>query len=158
MRKGFYPGSFDPPTFGHFDIIRRSLALVDRLVIGIGVSPTKQAIFSVDERIEMLLEELSAERDQIETISFDGLLVDAATQSDANLIIRGLRNASDFDYEAQMSATNSKMVPDVETVFLAAAPEIAFISSTQIRQIARLKGDVSSFVPGHISHKLKEKL
>lgn len=158
MRKGFYPGSFDPPTFGHFDIIRRSLAVVDRLVIGIGVSPTKQPIFSVEERIEMLLEELSAERDRIETISFEGLLVDAATQSEADLIIRGLRNAGDFNYEAQMSATNAKMVPEVETVFLAASPEIAYISSTQVRQIARLKGDVSSFVPGHIGLKMKEKL
>ena len=162
MLKGFYPGSFDPLTFGHLDIITRGLSLVNSLVIGVGVSATKKPIFTIEERIEMISLEISNclpdQVDKVQVVAFEGLMVHAAEQYGANVILRGLRNTGDFNYEAQMANINSQTSSPVETVFLAASPEISHISSTQVRQIAQLKGDVSMFCPTSICEKLKAKL
>lgn len=162
MLKGFYPGSFDPLTFGHLDIITRGFSLVGSLVIGVGVSATKKPIFSIDERLEMISLEISKSlpdhADKVQIVAFDGLMVTAAEQHGANVILRGLRNTGDFNYEAQMANINRQTSSPVETVFLAASPEISHISSTQVRQIAQLKGDVSMFCPTSICEKLINKL
>ncbi len=163
MRIGLYPGSFDPPTLGHFDIIKRSFALVDRLIIGIGIHATKTPLFSFEQREEMLQEELAdftaTHNVTLEVIHFEGLLVDVAREKQATLIIRGLRNGGDYEYEAPMVTLNRQMNPEVEMVFLAAAPEVAAISSTLVRQIADFGGDISQFVPPAIAEKIKiEKL
>jgi pantetheine-phosphate adenylyltransferase len=162
MLKGFYPGSFDPLTFGHLDIITRGLSLVNSLVIGVGVSATKKPIFSTQERIEMITQEIANclpdQTDKVQVTAFEGLMVNAAEQYGANVILRGLRNTGDFNYEAQMANINRQTSSPIETVFLAASPEISHISSTQVRQIAQLKGDVSMFCPTSICEKLITKL
>ncbi len=151
MRVGLYPGSFDPITNGHIDVIKRSLAVVDKLIVGIGISATKTPLISLEQRMAMIDSEMGpiAKKMNVElsVISFEGLLVDVARQHGANLIIRGLRNAADFDYEAQMTSMNRAMAPEIETVFLAASADVGFISSTLIRQIHAMGGDISPFVP-----------
>jgi len=150
-RIGFYPGSFDPVTFGHLDIIARSARLVDRLVLGVGVHHGKQALIAAGQRIALLdqvtrpIAEHTGVKISIET--FDSLAVDAARRSHANLIIRGLRDATDFDYEVQMGQMNGALAPDIETVFLAASPATRMIASSLVKQIARMGGDVTLFVP-----------
>jgi pantetheine-phosphate adenylyltransferase len=150
-RTGFYPGSFDPLTFGHVDIIARASRLVDRLVLGIGTHHGKQALLSVEERTRVLnevTEPIAAHTGmKIELTTFDGLAVDAARRVGAGLILRGLRDATDFDYEVQMGQMNAAMAPDIETVFLAASPATRMIASSLVKQIARMGGDVSLFVP-----------
>ncbi len=150
-RTGFYPGSFDPVTFGHLDIIARSARLVDRLVLGVGVHHGKQALIAAGQRIALLeqvtrpIAEHTGVKISIET--FDGLAVDAARRAHASLIIRGLRDASDFDYEVQMGQMNGAMAPDIETVVLAASPATRMIASSLVKQIARMGGDVTLFIP-----------
>jgi pantetheine-phosphate adenylyltransferase len=150
-RIGFYPGSFDPVTFGHLDIIARSARLVDRLVLGVGVHHGKQALIAAGQRIALLdqvtrpIAEHTGVKISIET--FDSLAVDAARRAHANLIIRGLRDATDFDYEVQMGQMNGALAPDIETVFLAASPATRMIASSLVKQIARMGGDVTLFVP-----------
>jgi pantetheine-phosphate adenylyltransferase len=150
-RTGFYPGSFDPVTYGHLDIIARAARLVDRLVLGVGVHHGKQALIATADRIA-LLEQVTqpiAEHAgiKITVATFDGLTVDAARHHHAGLIIRGLRDSVDFDYEVQMGQMNGAMAPDVETVFLAASPATRMIASSLVKQIARMGGDISLFVP-----------
>ncbi len=151
MRVGLYPGSFDPITNGHIDIIKRSLAVVNKLIVGIGISATKTPMFSLEQRMAMIESEMGpiakTMGTELSVTSFEGLLVDVARQQGANLIIRGLRTAADFDYEAQMTSMNRAMAPEIETVFLAASANVGFISSTLIRQIHAMGGDVSPFVP-----------
>ena len=160
MRVGLYPGSFDPITVGHIDIIERAFTIVDHLVIAIGKNATKTPLFELDQRIAMIEEELgpmAAARDvRLEVISFDTLLVDVARQYKANLIIRGLRSAGDFEYEAQMTAMNRAMVPEIETIFLPASPEVGFVSSTLVRQIVGMGGVVDPFVPASVLKKINE--
>ena len=157
MRTGLYPGSFDPITNGHVDIIQRSLKLVDKLIIGIGVSATKTPLFSFEQREAMLQTEIGplAEKLGVEmkVISFQGLLVDVARENGADIILRGLRTAADYEYEAQMTSMNRSMAPEVETVFLPAAPEVSFVSSTLVRQILSMGGDISPFVPQSVLDK-----
>lgn len=161
MFSGFYPGSFDPPTLGHVDVLKRAMSFLDRLVVGIGVNVQKNAHFTVEERTNMLDHCLAAyattSNCALEIVSFEGLLVDAAQHHNAPLIIRGLRNGVDFDYEAQMSAMNRKMSQNVETICMASAPEVAQISSTLVRQIAGMGGDFSPFVPPEILDTIKLK-
>jgi pantetheine-phosphate adenylyltransferase len=151
MRVGLYPGSFDPITNGHIDIIERSLSIVDKLIVAIGVSATKTPLFSFEDRAAMIDSEIGALAKQkgveLSVVDFNGLLVDEAKKHGVGLIIRGLRNAEDFEYEAQMTAMNRAMAPEVETVFLTAAPDVSFISSTLVRQILAMGGDISPFVP-----------
>jgi pantetheine-phosphate adenylyltransferase len=156
MKTGFYAGSFDPITLGHVDIIRRSFALVDKLIIGIGISASKTPCFDFDQRKAMILD-ATGNFGRVEVVEFSGLLVDVARQSGANLIIRGLRSAQDFDYEAQMTAMNYKMAPDIQTVFLASAPETSFISSSLVRQIASMGGETKKFVTKAVAKELKKK-
>jgi pantetheine-phosphate adenylyltransferase len=160
MRCGFYPGSFDPPTIGHFDIVRRGLALFDRLVVGMGVHPSKTPMFTEAERVAMLKEELDrlGAAARCEVILFRGLTVNAARESGAQFILRGIRDAADLGYEAQLFGMNRTMAPDIETVFLVAPPRTAYITATLVRQIASLGGDVSPFVSPAVLQRIKDKL
>lgn len=161
MRIGFYPGSFDPVTNGHVDIFERSAALVDRLIVGIGIHPGKTPLFSVDEKTAMLENDLHplAKRGgfDYEIVTFDRLVVDAASEHGATILIRGLRDPADFTYEMQMSGMNGEMKPEVHTVFLPASPGVQHISSTLVRQIASMGGNVQTFVPKHVADMLREK-
>ncbi|MHA1524424.1 MAG: pantetheine-phosphate adenylyltransferase [Alphaproteobacteria bacterium] len=157
---GFYPGSFDPLTNGHVDIVTRALGLVDRLVIGIGVHAGKTPLLTADTRrqlIEGVIAPLAkAAGTDVDLVEFDGLVVDAARQAGATMLIRGLRDTTDFDYETRMANMNHTLAPDIETIFLAASPAMSFISSTLVRQIAAMGGDVSGFVPSPVVTALKE--
>ncbi len=160
MRIGFYPGSFDPVTNGHLDIIQRAADLVDRLVIAVGVHHGKAPLFSVEERVAMLEEQVKALKADAEVVvtTFDNLTVDAARAANAKVIIRGLRDSGDFDYEMQMAGMNERMAPDIETVFLAASPDVRHIAASFVRQIAAMGGDVSPFVPKAVAARLKKML
>ena len=150
-RTAFYPGSFDPVTYGHLDIIARSARLADKLVLGVGSHHGKQALLDTPTRVRLLTEVTLpiAEHTgaKITVVTFDGLAVDAARKHHAGLIIRGLRDATDFDYEVQMGQMNGAMAPDIETVFLAASPATRMIASSLVKQIARMGGDVTLFIP-----------
>jgi len=160
-RIGLYPGSFDPVTYGHIDIAKRALALVDRLVIAVGTHHDKQSLFSPDERVAMVVDALSPVADEagaeIDVTVYDTLTVTAAIEFGADVIIRGLRDAGDFDYEMQMAGMNASMVPSVETVFLASSPETRYIAASFVRQIAAMGGDVSAFVPPPVAAALRRK-
>jgi len=160
-RIGLYPGSFDPVTFGHVDIVRRAVKLVDRLVIAVGAHHDKQALFSANERVAMVVDALRPIADEtgleIDVTTYDGLTVDAARELGASVIIRGLRDAGDFDYEMQMAGMNATLTPEVETVFLASSPETRYIAASFVRQIAAMGGDVTAFVPASVAAALKGK-
>ena len=143
-----YPGSFDPLTLGHDDIIRRGLRVFDRLVIGVAhtATHTKSGLFSVDERVEMIREVYSDE-DRIEAVAFSGLLVDFARDRGARILVRGLRAVSDFEYEFQMALMNRSLWPEIEVLFMAPDTAHTFLSSSLVRQVGELGGDVSKFVP-----------
>jgi pantetheine-phosphate adenylyltransferase len=157
-RVGLYPGTFDPMTNGHLDVIRRGLKLVDHLVVAIGVNATKTPLISLEERFALIEAEAGPIAKEvgskISTASFSGLVVNAADEHGATVIIRGLRGAVDFEYETQMVGMNRVMNPHVETVFLAASPETQFISSTLVRQIASMGGDITPFVPSSVKAKV----
>jgi pantetheine-phosphate adenylyltransferase len=158
---GFYSGSFDPVTHGHTDIIARALTIVDELVIGIGVHYGKMPMFSVEERIAMLEGETRALAKKrgglVRVATFDGLAVEAARVHGAGVIIRGLRDGTDFDYEMQMAGMNGEMAPEIQTVFLAASPGVRHIAANLVRQIALMGGDVSPFVSPAIATRLRKK-
>ncbi len=158
-RTAFYAGSFDPVTLGHLDILSRALRLFDGLVVGIGVHHGKTPVFSAEVRGELLQAEIEriggAGRTKI--VTFDGLVVDAARQHGAPVLLRGLRDVSDFDYEIQMAAMNAAMASDVETVFLASSPSVRPIAASLVRQIAAMGGDVSPFVPPAVAARLAER-
>jgi len=154
-RIAIYPGSFDPLTFGHDDIIRRSLRLVDRVLVAIAASAThvKDPTFSLDERVA-LIREVYADEPRVEVVCFEGLLVDFARRSGARLIVRGLRAVSDFEYEFQMALMNRSLWPEIEVIFMAPASSYTFLSSSLVREVARLGGDVSDFVPMEVLREL----
>ncbi len=159
LRTGIYAGTFDPITFGHIDIIRRSLKVVDRLVIGVALDTGKQPIFSLEERtalVEHDIQALGDDAQRIEVHAFSGLLVNFARTHGANLLVRGLRAVSDFEYEFQMACMNSKLADEMETIFLTASESTHFVSSRFVKQISRLGGDVSGFVSEHVAAKLEE--
>ena len=160
-RTGFYPGSFDPLTNGHLDIIARAALLVDRLVIAVGVHHGKKPLFDDATRVAMIEENVApiAERNGVEIVvtTFDNLTVDAARAAGARAIVRGLRDSGDFDYEMQMAGMNGAMADDVETIFLAASPEVRHVAATFVRQIAAMGGDVSPFVPKTVVERLAKK-
>jgi pantetheine-phosphate adenylyltransferase len=162
MRTGFYPGSFDPITYGHLDIIARAARIVDKLVVGVGIHGSKQALLSGPERvalIEQVVKPISEHAGvKISVVTFDGLTVDAAKKAHAGVIIRGLRDASDFDYEVQMAQMNGALSPDVETVFMAASPATRMIASSLVKQIAKMGGDTSLFLPSEAQAAVKGKL
>ena len=159
-RIALYPGTFDPITNGHVDILAGALALADRVVVAIGVHPTKAPLFSLSERRTMIAELVAAipgVEERVTSTSFDGLVVDAARAAGATVIIRGLRDAADFDYEMQMAGMNGAMAPDIKTVFLPASPASRHITATLVRQIAAMGGDVQPFVPATVLARLAKK-
>lgn len=157
MLRAIYPGSFDPVTYGHMDIIQRSCNIVDELIVGVLNNKAKMPLFSVEERVKML-KEVTKEFKNIKIVPFDGLLVDFAVKMEAGLVIRGLRAITDFEYELQMSQTNHKLEPNVETMFLTTSIEYSYLSSTTVREIAAFGGDLSQFVPETVATELKKKI
>jgi pantetheine-phosphate adenylyltransferase len=160
-RIGLYPGTFDPPTLGHLDIVKRALNLVDRLVIGVGTGTGKNPLFSYEERVEMWEYEatqLTKDGGIIEVLPFGDLLqVDFARQVGAAIVVRGLRAMSDFEYEFQIVGMNQRLAPDIETVFLMADPRYLSIASKLVKEVAMLGGNVSPFLTPHIAEKLVER-
>ena len=146
MRTGVYPGTFDPITRGHMDIIRRAAHLVDRLVIGVTTNPSKSPMFTLDERLEMVRAETAGLSGDIRIVSFDSLLMDFAVREGASMIVRGLRAVADFEYEFQMAGMNQQLNADIETVFLMADVSLQPIASRLVKEIALYGGDVSPFV------------
>jgi pantetheine-phosphate adenylyltransferase len=159
-RTALYPGTFDPLTNGHIDIIGRAVKLVDHLVIGVAINEAKHPLFSLDERVDMVREEVApfADGAQIEVRPFDGLLMHFAEEIGAQSIVRGLRAVSDFEYEFQMVAMNQQLNDDIETVFLMADPRHQAIASRLVKEIAKLGGNISAFVTPSIERRLKERL
>jgi pantetheine-phosphate adenylyltransferase len=157
-RVALYAGSFDPVTNGHLDVVRQAARLADRLVLAIGVHPGKAPLFSTEQRLEMLQETcgpLAREAGcELKCVTFADLVVTAALREGATLLIRGLRDGSDFDYEMQMAGMNAAMAPGVQTVFLPASPPVRPITATLVRQIAAMGGDVSAFVPASVAKRL----
>jgi pantetheine-phosphate adenylyltransferase len=162
MRTVLYPGSFDPVTNGHIDVIKRGAQLFDRIIIGIAVNGEKQPLFTMKERENLLMLALQEKNpeilDKIEIVSFQGLLVDAVRKFNASAIIRGLRAVSDFEYEFQMALMNRELDEKCETIFMMPSPLYSFVSSRLIKEIAHCKGDISSFVPNCIEQALFKKL
>jgi len=160
-RIALYAGSFDPVTNGHLDVVRQATKLADRLVLAVGIHPGKTPLFSTDERLAMLDEICSAMWKktgcEITFTTFADLVVTAAKRASATILIRGLRDGSDFDYEMQMAGMNSTMEPEVQTVFLPASPAVRPITATLVRQIAAMGGDVSAFVPPQVAARLTKK-
>lgn len=159
MTTAFYPGSFDPMTNGHLDVLVQALDVADHVIVAIGVHPGKTPLFSFEERAELirasLKEALPQKAGSIDVVSFDRLVVDAARANGARLLIRGLRDGTDLDYEMQMAGMNRQMAPDVQTVFLPAGTASRPITATLVRQIAAMGGDVAAFVPGPVLTALK---
>lgn len=149
MRRAVYPGSFDPVTLGHLDIIERSSTMVDELIVGVLNNSAKNSLFSVDERVNML-KDVTAHLDNVRVVSFGGLLVDFAKKYDAKMVVRGLRAVTDFEYELQMSQTNRIISPELDTFFLTTDLRYAYLSSSTVREIGRYGGDISKFVPEKI--------
>ncbi|MBP3702384.1 MAG: pantetheine-phosphate adenylyltransferase [Lachnospiraceae bacterium] len=156
MKIGIYPGSFDPVTLGHLDVIRRSAGMVDKLIIGVLKNRSKNNLFTAEERVEMI-KEVTKDIENVEVEAFGGLLVDYAKQKNAGIIVRGLRAITDFEYELQMAQTNHKLNSDVDTVFLTTSVEYAYLSSSTVREIGAYGGDISKFVPSGILNDVIEK-
>jgi len=158
---GVYPGTFDPVTGGHMDIIQRAVRIIDKLIVGVATNDGKGPLFDTDERCEMLREEADAmlgpDAAKVEVRAFDNLLVTFASDSGATMIVRGLRAVSDFEYEFQMAGMNARINPGVETVFLMASERQTFVSSRFVKEIASLGGDVSSFVSSRVLTRLMAK-
>ncbi len=157
MAVAVYPGSFDPVTFGHLDIIRRASLLTERLVVGVLNNSAKSPLFTVDERVEMIREAVK-DLPNVEVKSFSGLTVDFAKNEGATAIVRGLRAVTDFEYELQFSQTNRKIMPTVDTIFLTTSLQYAYLSSSIVKEVASYGGDISEFVPGFVAQKITEKI
>ena len=160
-RIALYAGSFDPVTNGHVDVVRQALRLADRLVLAIGVHPGKAPLFPADERLKMLEEAFTpmarAQGSEISCVTFSDLVIQCARREKAAMLIRGLRDGTDLDYEMQMAGMNGAMAPEMQTVFLPASPMVRPITATLVRQIAGMGGDVSAFVPAAVAARLKTK-
>jgi pantetheine-phosphate adenylyltransferase len=156
VRLAIYGGSFDPVTFGHLDLVQRGAVLFDRVVVAIGRHPTKKPLFSTDERLD-LLREITASLGNVEVDAFDGLLIHYAKTRGATALIRGLRAATDFEYELQIAHANSDIIPEIDTVFLPTRVERGFLSSSLVREIASHGGDVSRYVPEPVAAALTKK-
>ena len=157
MLRAIYPGSFDPVTFGHLDMIRRSSQIADELIVGVLNNKAKTPLFSVEERVR-ILEEVTKDLPNVKVMAFDGLLVEFAKQIGAKVIVRGLRAITDFEYELQMSQTNHKLEPEIETMFLTTSLKYSFLSSTTVKEVAAFGGDITQFVPELVVDKIEEKM
>lgn len=163
--RGLYPGTFDPLTYGHIDIIERASKICDQLIIGVAKNNSKSPLFSLEERLETVLEQVkiiqtsqqasTGKTSDIIVTSFPGLLTDFARTVDADFVIRGLRAVSDFEYEFQMASANRRLKPDLDTVFLTASENQHFVASSLVKEIACLGGDISSFVPATVDARIK---
>lgn len=156
MTKGIYAGTFDPITNGHLDIINRSMQFCRQLVIAIGINPAKQTMFTEEERIKQINVAVDKKLDfltttNIQVVTFQGLLVEYAKQIGANILIRGIRSVSDFEYEINLANINKVLAPSIETVFLPTNPELAVVSSSMVKEVAKLGGDIKRFVPIHVA-------
>ena len=157
-RTGVYPGTFDPITLGHMDIIRRGASLVDRFVVGVTTNPSKSPMFTIDERLAMVRREVAAIRGDIEVVAFDSLLMDFAERMGARVIVRGLRAVADFEYEYQMAGMNQQINNRVETVFLMADVALQPIASRLVKEIALYGGDVHKFVPPAVNAEIRARV
>lgn len=156
MIKAVYPGSFDPVTFGHLDIIKRAAKVVDELIIGVLVNKSKTPLFSMEERLN-LLNEVTKEFENVKVMAFEGLTVEFAKKNDAKLIIRGLRAVTDFEYEMQLAQINHSVEDEIDTMFFTTSLEYAFLSSTLVKEVAYYGSDTTKYVPKVVSEALKEK-
>ena len=157
MLRAIYPGSFDPVTYGHLDIIRRSAGMVDELIVGVLNNKAKTPLFSVEERVKML-KEVTKDLPNVRIIPFDGLLVDFAERMDADMVIRGLRAITDFEYELQMAQTNRVIAPEIDTIFLTTNLKYSYLSSSIVKEIAEFNGDIKEFLHPIVVERVKEKL
>lgn len=157
MTRAIYPGSFDPVTYGHLDIIKRSAKIVDELIVGVLNNNSKSPLFNVDNRVKML-KEVVADIPNVKVMSFDGLLVDFANEVGANVIIRGLRAVTDFEYELQMSQTNMVLDSKIETIFLSTNLDYAYLNSSTVKEVAYYGGNISRFVPETIAKQVIAKI
>ncbi len=155
MKIAVYPGSFDPITLGHLDIIERSAKMVDRLIVGVLVNQAKTPLFSMEDRVKMI-QDLTKDYGIVEVRAFKGLLVDFAHECKATIIVRGLRAVTDFEYELQLAQTNKVIAPDVDTIFLTTNLKYSYLSSSTVKEIASYHGDITPFVPEEIVEKIKE--
>ena len=156
-----YPGTFDPLTNGHLDLIKRARRLCEHIVVGVAMNPKKKPLFSLEERVELIrqsLRENGIDGEGVEVIGFSGLLIDFAHEHNATLLIRGLRAVSDFEFEFQLASMNRTLAPEVESVFMMPGESFSFISSTLVKEVAKLNGDVSRFVSERVLHALQEKI
>lgn len=156
MKKAIYPGSFDPPTLGHIDIIERSSKIVDELVVGVLNNSSKNSLFSLEERVSMI-KEMTDSMPNVTVGSFDGLLVDYMKEINATIIVRGLRAVTDFEYELQIAQTNHVESPDVETIFLTTSLQYSYLSSTIVKEFASYGGDITKFVPAQFIDRIYDK-
>ena len=157
MMRAIYPGSFDPVTNGHIDIIERAARISDELIVGVLQNKAKTPLFSAEERV-IMLGEVTKNLKNVRVVPFEGLLIDFAKQMDAQVIIRGLRAITDFEYELQMSQTNRKLNSDVETLFLTTSLDYSYLSSTTVKEVASFGGDIAQFVPEYVADKITEKM
>ena len=157
MLRAIYPGSFDPVTFGHIDIIERAARISDELIVGVLQNKVKTPLFSVEERV-IMLREVTKHLKNVKIVPFEGLLIEFAKKMDAKVIVRGLRAITDFEYELQMSQTNRKLNSDVETLFLTTSLDYSYLSSTTVKEVASFGGDITQFVPEYVAEKVTEKI
>lgn len=157
MLRAIYPGSFDPVTFGHLDIITRSAKLVDELIVGVLVNNAKSPLFSVEERVK-ILEKTVENIPNVKVVPFEGLLVEFVRKMEAQMVIRGLRAITDFEYELQMAQTNHKLEPEMETIFLTTRVEYSYLSSSTVKEVAAFGGDISQFVPDIVIKRMQDKM
>ena len=157
MLRAIYPGSFDPVTYGHLDIIERAASISDELIVGVLQNKAKTPLFSVEERVT-ILSEVTKNLKNVKIVPFEGLLIDFAKQMGAKVIVRGLRAITDFEYELQMSQTNRKLYADVETLFLSTSLDYSYLSSTTVKEVASFGGDITQFVPEFVAKKVTEKI
>lgn len=157
MKKAVYPGSFDPVTNGHLDVIRRSASLVDELIVGVLHNNQKNPLFSEQERVK-ILEEVTQDMKNVRVESFSGLSIDFVHKCQAQFLVRGLRAITDFEYELQMAQTNRIMAPDIDTIFLTTSLEYAYLSSSTVKEVAYYGGDISKFVPQAVLEAIQKKL
>lgn len=157
MIKAIYPGSFDPITNGHLDIIYRASKIFDKIIVVIAENSKKKSLFSTDEKMDMILNVINKELHNIEVQSFRGLLIDCVRTNKANIILRGMRAISDFEYETQFALINKKMAPEIETVFMVTSTKFSYLNSSIVKEIASLNGCIRELVPPYVEKKLKNK-
>ena len=158
-RTALYPGSFDPLTNGHLDILERAVRMFDKVIVTVAVNKRKNAVFSGDERVELIKESISKYdwSDNVEVEQFTGLLIDFARKKDVHVLLRGVRQISDFEYEFRMALTNRRLAPEVDTIFMMPDEQLTFISATIVKEVAAWGGDLSSFVPDNVARALRKK-